>query len=233
MACQFGNFIGTFMEHHTALISRETGGGLLFDAGNIWNTGGGVYVGYFIKGSIKEGLMIMGKEGVFRGTNLEVNIELGSDMEDNPLEVVDRNKKQRTHAGNLNGHINGVANSAWWGLFLGYNVKHRTYVFSDHCPVLVDTISNDRSWMVREQNWFQLSADWVIEDTCEEGIDKLEWGMGNRRREDGLHIVVGNKISDNIIIAYELLHALKKKKSGSRGLFTLKLDMSKVYDKVE
>ncbi|MBA0813471.1 hypothetical protein Gohar_027317, partial [Gossypium harknessii] len=52
MARQFGNFIGTFMEHHTALISRETGrfmrirvkealsrGLLLFDAGNIWNTG--------------------------------------------------------------------------------------------------------------------------------------------------------------------------------------------------
>lgn len=58
--------------------------------------------------------------------------------------------------------------------FSGYNVKYLTYVFSDHCPVLVDTISNDRSWMVREQNWFQLSVDWVLEDTCKEHIRNFQ-----------------------------------------------------------
>ncbi|MBA0780479.1 hypothetical protein Gotri_004573 [Gossypium trilobum] len=116
MACQFGNFIGSFMEHHTALISRETS---RFMRIRVKGEGFcsmqvtfGTHVVEFREEIWVEGVgeikfpNQMGREGVFGGTNLEVSIELGSDMEDNPLEVVDGNKKQRTHAGNLNGHIN-------------------------------------------------------------------------------------------------------------------------------
>lgn len=40
-------------------------------------------------------------------------------------------------------------------------------------------------------------------------------------------------IFDNALIAYEMLHTFKYKRFKNRGYMALKLDMSKIYDKVE
>ncbi|GAA0186990.1 hypothetical protein LIER_34278 [Lithospermum erythrorhizon] len=40
-------------------------------------------------------------------------------------------------------------------------------------------------------------------------------------------------IVDNIIMAYEIHHFIKKKTSGKKEVMSLKLDMEKAYDRVE
>lgn len=43
----------------------------------------------------------------------------------------------------------------------------------------------------------------------------------------------GRQVLDNVIIAHEILHTLKQKRQGCHGSMVLKLDMSKVFDRVE
>lgn len=45
--------------------------------------------------------------------------------------------------------------------------------------------------------------------------------------------IPGRLITDNIMIAFEIMHFMKRKTQGKEGWMALKLDMSKAYDRVE
>lgn len=44
--------------------------------------------------------------------------------------------------------------------------------------------------------------------------------------------IPGRLITDNIMVAYELMHFMKRKTKGKQRWMALKLDMSKTYDRV-
>ncbi|KAA3467255.1 reverse transcriptase [Gossypium australe] len=63
--------------------------------------------------------------------------------------------------------------------------------------------------------------------------NRLQWVIENCIDKVQSAFVPGRLIFDNVLLAYEILHTFRKKWTGHKGYMTVKLDMSKAYDRVE
>ena len=60
--------------------------------------------------------------------------------------------------------------------------------------------------------------------------NRLKKFLANAVPDSQRAFLSGRLISDNILVAFENLHYLKRKTKGKMGFMALKLDMSKAYD---
>ncbi|KAA3484468.1 reverse transcriptase [Gossypium australe] len=63
--------------------------------------------------------------------------------------------------------------------------------------------------------------------------NRLQDVMGTCIDEVQSAFVPSRLISDNILLAYEILHTFRQKRTGKKGYMAVKLNMSKAYDRVE
>ncbi|KAL5794249.1 hypothetical protein ACOSP7_002843 [Xanthoceras sorbifolium] len=64
-------------------------------------------------------------------------------------------------------------------------------------------------------------------------VNRLRLVLNEIISESQSAFIPGRLITDNAILGFECLHALKRRKKGTVGSLALKLDMSKAYDRVE
>lgn len=64
-------------------------------------------------------------------------------------------------------------------------------------------------------------------------VNRMQTVLGKCISESQSAFVPNRLISDNILVASEVLHFLRKKKTGSMGFLAAKLDFSKAYDRME
>ena len=64
-------------------------------------------------------------------------------------------------------------------------------------------------------------------------VNRLKGWLPRIINENQSAFVPGRMIFDNIIVAHETLHAMKKRRQGKHGSLAVKLDISKAYDRIE
>ncbi|KAA3469832.1 glutathione S-transferase F6-like [Gossypium australe] len=140
-------------------------------------------------------------------------MELGSDMEECPIGMVDSKKRERIFH-----ELKG-----WIILGLDKRLQVQLRSFSS---LHIDVEIGEEEGMI---NW-RLTGFYGSLEECRRRFRKV---LDECIDEAQGVFVMGRQITDNILIVYEVLHSFKRTKVGSKGSFALKLDISKAYDRVK
>ncbi|XP_024025499.1 uncharacterized protein LOC112092774 [Morus notabilis] len=82
-----------------------------------------------------------------------------------------------------------------------------------------------------QQNWAIVGAKQMI--VTKTRANRLKIVLDRIISESQSAFVRGRSITDNVMVAFEVLHAMKRKNNMKNRWLALKLDMSKAYDRVE
>lgn len=66
----------------------------------------------------------------------------------------------------------GVANPAWLSLFPNFSLEHLNHSFSDHCPLLLNTMGRVLHKISRSSSPFRFEAKWCLDDAFEEVVKR-------------------------------------------------------------
>ncbi|KAH1120937.1 hypothetical protein J1N35_004097 [Gossypium stocksii] len=95
----------------------------------------------------------------------------------------------------------GVATLNWVNLFPHYQIEHLNYSFSDHCPILLDTMRNKCSIQGSYNKSFRFEAKWCIDSSFEDML-KTWWAdtpghVPDKMKKLGHHIQRWGKIKSH------------------------------------
>ncbi|KAM6553480.1 hypothetical protein CsatB_014242 [Cannabis sativa] len=136
------------------------------------------------------------------------------------------------------------------GMSPGFYQKHWDIVGADLVKLVIEFFNNEcmppglndtHLVLIPKKKNFSSMGDLRPIALCNVSYKILSKVLANRMRVVIDHIISptqsafipGRLISDNILIAFEIMHYLKRKTKGKKGFMAMKLDMSKAYDRVE
>lgn len=129
------------------------------------------------------------------------------------------------------------------------NVKHLAKLALDHAPLIIQgTRLHSKTKRNSKAFWFKVM--WLRSEECKQIIhqvwvpsyqnyfeqsvvEKLQRCGESLQAWNHYTFVLGRLIIDNALIAFKTFHSLKQPKKSKNDFFSFKLDMSKVYDRVE
>ncbi|KAA3453417.1 reverse transcriptase [Gossypium australe] len=108
----------------------------------------------------------------------------------------------------------GVASNRWLELFLNARIEHLTHSFSDHCPILLNTLGEAKHDLLYNFDNFLFEAKWCLDSSFENLVrgwwadstgsipDRLEdmghimydWSRNSKKDEKRMRVCLGNRL---------------------------------------
>ncbi|MFQ6657301.1 hypothetical protein Gotur_027038, partial [Gossypium turneri] len=129
----------------------------------------------------------------------------------------------------------GVASLNWLNLFPGYRLEHLSHSFSDHCPLLLNTLGVVGNCQSSYEKTFRFEAKWCL-DSSFKGMVKRWWeeesgSILNKLEKMGQHMIKWSTLINNDDSTWnrELIHNLVDDDTATR-IFSIPISESRPDD---